>query len=1004
MNLRLLKKCLLVCLGSLLVSVAPALGQGNITGSVTSADQQTPIAGVQVSITGTSSVTISDASGNWSIAAKPSDELEFRYLGYKTQLQSVGNRSVIDVVMSADTYQLDDVVVMGYSSTRKAELTSAVVTLEGSKLTDVSTPDVGNMLLGKVAGLMVYNESGQPGTSAKMRIRGIGSLNAESTPLYVVDGIPGGSYNPNDIETLTVLKDVGATAIYGASGANGVIVITTKKATANQPVRIEFKANGGVKEALFGHFSTMNSEEAFNYHKSIFSERLFAMQKPDWLLEEDFDWIDAGFNLGNVQNYHVAVSGDAGKTDFRVSADHYREKGTMINTRYNRSSARLNLNSELFRNVNMSVRLDYSESGNNSGSNYTTLEGLYRGMPWDNPYDAEGNPVLITGGIRPDRQAAGEGRPTLNNKWWGDTTTNPLHDEEYNYAKGSDQSLMADVMVNWDILPWLSVSSTNRFSRSMWNSSTFLDPATKSGASASNGSLTHSEGFSKSFSTSNLIKMGETFGDHTVNGLLGWEWGEGKYNELGLTGMDAFSSSIPAAVSGSPTGDPSWGWSAFAQAQYNFRNKYFVTAVFRADNSSVFAPDKRTGYFPAVSGAWIISNENFLRQSRAVTFLKLRASYGQAGNDKIGSWRYLDAFDFSNSYLDMVGAIPDRLSNNYLHWEVATTFDVGLDVTFGDFLELNLDYYNRRNSDLLMDRAQAPSTGFFSRLENIGEMNNTGFEVQLSSNNWRTKNFSWTTSFNFSYNTNKMTKLIPNADSPEGTFVRRMGTTSPGQIIQNGTNIFTWYMPEWVGVDTETGGPLWYDAEGNTTDDFTKAADRMVGTALPKLYGGLSNSISWKWITLDFNITYSYGNKIFHSSRLYMDTDGQNTTYNQMSIDNGLGWKRWEQPGDKATHPKLVLNGNKLAHSLSSRYLEDGSYIRLRNVTLVFNLPQKWVSAMKMSSARIWLSGDNLFTLSKYSGADPEVNLELTSWSLPGISSMNYPVGRTYTAGIDFTF
>ncbi len=1009
MNLRLLKKVQFICLGIFLMSAAPAFSQVNVSGKVTSADDHSPLTGVQVIVKGSGMGTITDSDGFYTLRVASSDVLSFYYLGYKAQEQPVGSRYVIDVEMEPDTYRMEDVVVMGYSSIKKAELTSSVVTLTDKQLTDVTTPDVGNMLQGKVAGVMVINDSGQPGSAANIRVRGIGSLNAASTPLFVVDGIPGGSYNANDIETLTVLKDVGATAIYGASGANGVIVITTKKAKMNQPIKVEFKANVGLKQALFGRFSPMNSSEAYYYQKSLYSAGLFASQKPKWLLEEDFDWVDATFGTGIVQNYYAAASGGSEKINYRASIDYYREKGTLINTHYNSPSARLNLNSKLARNLDLSIRLDYSEN-NGSSNQWATLEGAYRAMPWDNPYDPEGNPVFINSDTRPDRPASTPGRPVYNNKWWGVDKLNVFHDEEYNYNKSHGSNLMADVYLNWNILSWLSISSTNRFNRSMWNSTTFLDPQTKTGAAASNGSLTYSEGFGSGFSTSNLLKAGHTWGDHSVNGLLGWEWGEGKSYNIGLngtgmpTGMDSFdSASVAADVSGSPRPTPSWSWSAFAQLQYSYASKYFVTAVFRADNSSVFAAKKRTGYFPAVSGAWIISNENFLKGNKALTFLKLRASYGQAGNDKIDPFIYLDAFDFSYQYLGSIGATPNRLANPYLHWETATTADAGLDINLYDRVEINVDYYYRTNSGLLMDRSLAPSTGFFSQLENIGEMSNTGLEIQLNSTNIRRKNFNWTTSFNFAYNTNKMTKLLPTPTSPDGTFTRGADRSLP-QIIQNGYNIYTWFGPEWYGVDPDNGDPLWYDADGKPTNDVTQAADRYLGTAMPKFYGGLFNSLSWKWLQLDFNFAYNYGNMIFNKTRISMDTDGLVVTYNQMSIDNGLGWSRWEEEGDVATHPKLKLNGNKNSSNLSSRYLEDGSYLRLRNVTLSFNLPEKWLSKMKMSSARIYLSGDNLFTLTKYSGADPEVSLEKTTWSLPGTSDMNFPVGRVYSVGVDFSF
>ncbi len=1011
MNVKLLKKGAFLCLGFVFAATAPALSQSNVSGKVTSAENGTALAGVQVLVKDSSVGSITDADGAFVLRANPSDVLEFRYLGYATQEQTVGARAVVDVQMTTDTYFMEDVVIMGYSSTKKAELTSSIVTLKAEQLTDVTASDVGNMLQGKVAGLMVYNVSGQPGEAAKMRIRGIGSLGAGAAPLFVVDGIPGGSYNPNDIETLTVLKDVGATAIYGAAGANGVIVITTKKATANQPVKIEFKANGGIKEALFGRFKPMNSEEHYAFREGLYSAALMARNYPEWLKEEDFDWMDAGFNLGTVQNYHAAVSGGSEKINFRISADHYREKGTLINTRFNRSAARANLNAKLFKNVDMSVRVDYSEA-NRDTPYWTLLEGLYRSSPWDNPYDAEGNPVLITSSTRPDRPAAADGRPTLNNKWWGDPNQNGnvLHNAEHNYNKGKDNSLMADVVLKWEILPWLSISTTNRFNRGMWNSSGYYDRITKPGINTS-GSMEYSEGFNSSFQTSNLLNAGHTFGNHTLSGLLGWEWGEGRFNNINLagigmpTGMDSFSSSTPSAVGGSPTGTPHWGWSAFGQLQYNYGSRYFVTAIFRADNSSRFAPKKRTGYFPAISGAWIISNEKFLQNNRALTFLKLRASYGQTGNDQIGDFRYLDAFSLKYDYMSAVGATPNRLPNPYLQWEVATTFDVGLDINLFDRVEINLDYYFRTNSDLLMDRPKAPSSGFFSQLENVGEMQNTGVELQINSTNIRTRSFRWTTSFNIAWNTNEMIKLIPTDDNPTGEFVRKLGalTDSPGQKIQNGSNIYSWFMREWYGVDPATGAPQWVGADGNPTSVYNDAPEKILGTAMPSLYGGLHNSLTWKWLTLDFNFSFSYGNKIYNYVRTYMDADGLESVHNQISLDNGLGWSRWQQEGDKATHPKLSTRSTN-SNSASSRYLEDASYLRLRNVTLSFNLPQKWLNAMKMSSARIYVSGDNLFTLSKFSGMDPEINLDITSSAVPGIYRETHPVGRVYTLGLDFSF
>lgn len=1005
MNQKLLKRALLVCLGFMLMGVGAAYAQVHtVSGFVTSAEDQSPLIGVQVVIKGTSTGAITDSEGKYSIRVRPNDVLVFTYLGYKTREEQVSSRTGLDIVLSTDAQRMDEVIVMGYSSTKKAELTSAVVTLDNEALTDVQTSDVGNLLQGKVAGVMVYNTSGQPGSGAGIRVRGVGSLNSGVEPLFVVDGVAGGSYNPNDIETITVLKDVGATAIYGASGANGVIVITTKQAARNQPVKIELKASGGMKQALFGRFSPMDSEELYDLHELVFPSATFLGQRPEWLLDEDFDWLDATFNWGNVQNYYVSAAGGNDKLRYRASIDRYNEKGTLINTDYGRTAVRLNLTAQLARNLDMTIRADYQENTNNSGSSYHTIEGSYRAMPWDNPYDADGNLVYISTDKRPDREAynPATNNRRQNNTWFGKDRLNFLHDEAYNFQRSKGKSLNGDVVLNWNITNWLSASSTNRFSRSDWRYTEYLDPRTKTGYGANpyHGEISVSEGMSESFSTSNLLKAAYQFGDHSLSGLVGWEWGEGNYETMGVAGagmmegVKNIGSSIPIGVSGDLM--PSWGWSTFAQAQYNYQSRYFFTGVVRVDSSSKFGPKHRVGYFPAISGAWLISNERFMRNSEAITFLKLRASYGSVGNDRIPEFQYLDAFTSSSHYQNNVAAIPSRLANPNLHWETATTLGIGLDINLYDWLEVNIDLYDRVNDGLLMERPTATSSGFFSIWDNVGTMKNQGLELQLTSTNWRTKDFLWTTSFNIAFNKNKMTKLILSDDAD---FVTK--AQDPSQILKNGVDVYTWYMPEWYGVDPDNGDALWYDADGNPTNVYSKAAMRELGSAMPKFYGGLHNSLSYKNLTLNFNFTYNYGNLIYNATRTSMDADGHTTDYNQMSWDNGLGWTRWESPGDEATHPRVKhtnSNGN------SSRYLEDGSYVRLRNATLSYDFPQKWISKIGMSAARVYISGDNLFTISKFSGADPEVDLEDATWQLAGTYSMNYPVGRIYSVGLEITF
>lgn len=469
--------------------------------------------------------------------------------------------------------------------------------------------------------MLVYNTSGQPGSQATIRVRGTGSISAASDPLYVVDGIIGGSFNPNDIETLTVLKDAGATALYGSEGAGGVIVITTKSAKTGQKTTVNFKLSAGVKSVLSGRLKMMDSRELYDTQKSFMPEVLFNAQRPESLLNRNFDWTDAIFRTGVVQNYYASVAGSSGKTNYFVSIDHYNEEGTLINTKYARTSARVNLSTELYKSLRMNTRVAYTNSRDYSASAYQTLEFAYGLLPWDNPYNADGS--------------AKDLMHDSSLEWLSQNRYNIFYNEQYNYAKSHGNDLSADLQLIWQITPWLSVTSSNRFNTANSKYVVYNDPRTVSESETVKGSLAHSLSEGWGISTSNLLKATQSWGSHTLTGLVGYEYGINKeeYTDVeGINmpqGMDAMNATLPYTNGGYDI----WGegYSLFAQAQYSYANKYMLTASFRADASSKFAPKNRTGYFPSVSGSWIISKENWFEQSRALRLLKLRASWGQTG-------------------------------------------------------------------------------------------------------------------------------------------------------------------------------------------------------------------------------------------------------------------------------------------------------------------------------------------------------------------------------------
>ncbi len=931
-----------------------------------------------------------DANGAYTVNASDDATLTFNTLGYLDAVERVNGRSVIDVKMTVDSKVLEEVVVLGYTSQKKNELSSSVVSLSADKLKDVTTPDLGNMLQGKAAGVLVMNASGQPGDGAKIRIRGTGSITAGASPLYVVDGVAGGSFNPNDVETLTVLKDASATALYGAAAAGGVIVVTTKQAKGDKTT-VTLKATAGIKKALSGRFSPMGSQELYDLQSKIYSKTLFKIQRPETLLEQDFDWMGESFNLGVVQDYYASAAGKAGRVNWFASLSHYDEDGTLVNTNHKRNSARINLSAPLGNKVNMAVRVNYDRARSQYTSSYVTLECAYRALPWDNPYvfDADGNqtnePLYIDSAVRGDGRA--------DQTWYSHDKYNFLHNELYNYNVSESEDIMADIQLNWNITDWLMFTTTNRFNSSNWFNESYIDPRTKL-PSVANGEIYNGFGSGWGFGTTNLLKATKDFGNHSVNGVIGLEYGEGFSRSTSASGTDmpagqaSLSNSVMQSVGGYNYKSRSWAW--LAQAQYSYKGKYIVTGSIRYDETSRFAPQARGGYFPGVSAAWLINREDWMQNANAISLLKVRAGYGKTGNDSIENFLWQDIYSLSAQYQGIVAAVLQRQKNPNLGWEEAYMASFGLEASFFDRLNVTLDLYNIDNKNLLLAVPLAPSTGFFEFMDNVGTVNNKGIEIAVDGDIFSTRDFNWNLGFNLGFNKNTVV-FLPNGEFRQGL-----------QIVREGQDIFTWNMPKWAGVDPETGSPTWEKIEEDgtvtLTQTYAEATYQNVGKSSPLFQGGVSTSLRWKGLSLNATGAFVYGNKIYNSARVSMDSDGAYTDYNMMSHDNGLGWTRWEKPGDIATHPQPKMNGNNDAHSTSSRYLEDGSFFRLKNVTLAYDFPQAWMKKARIQGLKVYVSGDNLATFSKFSGMDPEIDTEY------GTYDTNYPVPMTVVGGIQITF
>ena len=995
-----------ICM-SLLLAIAPAFAQTVVKGTVTSADDGLPLIGVSVVEQGTTNGTVTDFDGNYELETAKDATIQFSYIGFKTQTLKAA--SVLNVIMESDAIMMEEVVSLGYSSLKKAELSSAVVTVSSEALTDVTTSDVGNMLQGKVAGVQITNAGGQPGDAAQIRIRGTGSITAASDPVYVVDGVMGGSFSPQDVESISVLKDAGATGIYGAAAAGGVIVVTTKSGKKNEKITVDVKATAGAKQALYKNYRMMDSKELYYFHKDLYSKAVFNTMYSKDMLERDYNWQDEFFRIGVIQDYYVSVKGGSEKVGYYASLDYYDEEGTLITTGMQKFNANLNMNAQITKWLDMKARVNFSKSTVDYASSWTMMDDAFNKMPWDNPYayDAEGNQtneyVYVAGDTRSDN---GE-------KWWSQNKWNALHSTLTNYSRSNNFDFNGNLQLNVHFTDWLSFSTTNTFSTGYYKSKYYVDPKAYD-SSYANGYLEESIGLSKSFGTTNILKASYQWGDHSVNGMLGWEWGTWKseYTTAAGTGMPAGVDALNATTMNSISGYevPGASWAAFIQAQYDYKKRYFVTATFRAEASSTFAPEHRVGYFPSVAASWLISNEDFMKDQDIVSFLKLRASYGITGNNNIPAYKYLATYALSAKYQNQTSATPSRLANPLLHWETANMAAVGIDLTFINRVDMSIDLYNTDNTGLLLNVPVAPSTGFYELTKNVGSVRNQGIEYRIDANIINKGKWSWDLGFNIGFNKNRVTEL-PN----HTPFLQTASSVS--QQVKEGQDIYSWYMKEWAGVDPKNGDPLWYvvdeneqyvlDADGNktTTNNYNATQAKVVGKATPLFSGGLNTQVSWNGIYLHVNTNFMYGNKIYNYTRQSSDADGAYVGYNQLSIENSRqGWTRWEKKGDIATHPKAVLNGNKSANSISSRYLEDGSYFRIKNVTLGYELPKNLIKKAHMTRCRVYLSADNLWTATKFSGMDPEISLTTSAYELAGMYSTNYPVGQTFQAGVEISF
>lgn len=976
---------------------------GKIKGTIVDSKTGEPVIGASVKVKGTKLAAVTDLNGEFELNTHANATLEISYVGFKETEVKASNGMKIS--LEEDTEALEEVVVVGYGTQKKESLTGAMANIKGEKLKDITSATVENMLNGKVSGVYVAPGSGRPGSTGAIIIRGQTSINGATAPLWVVDGVivgnSAGDLNPDDIETMTVLKDAASTAIYGSEGANGVVVVTTKQAK-HEKMSISLSAKAGLSTLNRGNLEMMDGAEFYDYYKSF--QNVESVNFPRWnedLRNSNFDWFKLAKKTGSTQDYNLTLNGGSQNIQSMFTLGYFKEEGAVKGYDMNRYSTRIKVVYKPYEWL--TIKPNISGSRTNDKDKQYSVGAMYSMMPWDSPYDENGNLV-----------------PNYYAGWVNSKATNYLNDlAAGDYSTSTTYDLSGGLDFDIKIAPWLTFSSVNNYS--YYNSQThgYYDPKSSSGEGV-NGRTTEYNYVSTRRYTNQLLRFKKSWGKHNVNALLAYEFNdyEMKYTDVYATGFisgfeDFMTAAKPEMANGYRT---AWAkQSYFTQWRYDYDSRYYGELSLRRDGRSNFGSNNRYGNFFSVSGAWNINNESWFKADW-VDQLKLRAAFGSVGNVPTSLYPSYSLYSVGATYNENPGALISQIGNKDLTWEKTYTTGVGVDASFWqNRLHATLDYYIKNTSNILYQVPVTGLVGVTSIWKNIGKMRNTGIEFTVGGDIIRTKDLTWNVTANISHNSNELRDLYKQRDANGNYVVKPVlisdGTSIAGtaqRILEIGEPVDTYYMKEWAGVNPEDGKPQWYmdDANGNkvVTDSYSKASYYKCGKASPDVYGSFSTSLFYKNFDLQANFGYSLGGQIYSYYRQEFDSDGAYAgDRNQMKLQKG--WSRWEKPGDIATHPRAMYNNQDKGNLASSRYLESSDYLKLRSLTLGYNFDLKKYG---IQTLRLSVSGENLFTITDYSGVDPELPAGTNDKGVLSVTNTGgtsvYPAVRKFMLGVNLTF